>query len=129
MTALAPNTPARAAPSRAHILAKWTRALSLLLLLSSAAAMIVELGSDPALVRRFGDDAELLTILILALGLGFGCLLAGLLSRPRLSPLPLFGALATINGACGYVSITADETSPLLAVAAAFTSAMLMGVM
>src|SRR5262249_34710287 len=107
------------APSRAHVLAQWTRALSLLLFLSSAAAMIVELGAQAALMRWFSGDAELA---ILALGLGLGCLVGGL-SRPRLSPLPLFAALATINGAAGYVSLTADEASPALAAAPAFTSA------
>jgi len=120
MTALAAN-----APSRAHVLAQSTRALSLLLFLSSAAAMIVVLGSEPALMRWFGGDAE---FLILALGLGLGCLVGGRLSRPRRSPLPLFAALAIVNGACGYVSLNADGTSPALAVAPAFTSAMLMGV-
>jgi spermidine synthase len=113
------------APSRAHVLAQWTRALALLLFLSSAAAMIVALGSQPALMRWFSGDAELV---ILALGLGLGCL-AGGLARPRLSPLPLFALLATINGAFGYLSLTADEASPALAVAPAFVSAMLMGVL
>jgi spermidine synthase len=113
------------APSRAHVLAQWTRALSLLLFLSSAAAMIVALGSQPALMRWFSGDAELV---ILALGLGLGGLVGGL-ARPRLSPLPLFALLATINGACGYLSLTADDASPALAVAPAFVSAMLMGVL
>jgi len=112
-------------PSRAHLLAQWTRVLSLLLFLSSAAAMIVELASRPALMRWFSGDAELT---ILALGLGLGCLI-GALSRPRSSPLPLFAALATINGACGYLSLTAEKPSPALAVAPAFVCAMLIGVM
>src|SRR5262245_44751912 len=113
MTALVANVPSRA------------RALALLLFLSSVPALIVVRGSEPAFLRWFGNDAE---YLILALGLGLGCLVGGRLSRPRRSPLPLFAALATINGACGYVSLTADEASPALAVAPAFTSAMLMGV-
>src|SRR5262245_5372350 len=130
MTALPAKVPPHTAPSRAHVLAQWTRALSLLLFLSSAAAMIIVAGSQPALVRRFGDDAELWTILILALGLGLGCLVGGRLSRPRFSPLPLFAALAAINGACGIISLASDEASagPALAVAPALTSAMLVGV-
>src|SRR5215475_3480328 len=98
------------APSRAHVLAQWTRALSLLLFLSSAAAMIIVLGSQPALVRRIGGDAELL---ILALGLGLGCLAGGLLSWR--SPLSLLAVLAAINGVCGYLSPVNDEASAALA--------------
>src|SRR5207244_3624111 len=45
------------------------------------------------------------------------------------SPLPLFAALATINGACGYLSLTAEKPSPALAVAPAFVCAMLIGVL
>src|SRR5262245_15058818 len=107
MTALAAN-----APSRAHVLAQWTRALSLLLFLSSAAAMIVALGSEPALMRWFGGDV---TLLILALGFGLGCLAGGLLAWPGRSPLSLFVMLATVNGACGYISLTNGQTSPALA--------------
>src|SRR5262245_13096765 len=130
MTALPAKVPSHTAPSRAHALAQWTRALSLLLFLSSAAAMIIVAGSQPALVRRFGDEAELWTILILALGLGLGCLVGGRLSRARFSPLPLFAALTAINGACGIISLTSDEASAgsALAIAPALTSAMLVGV-
>jgi len=134
----AAKTPSRAktpspatAPSRAQVLARWTRALSLLLFLSGAAAMIVELTSQPVLLGRFGDDAELATMLILALGLGLGCLVGGLLSRPRLSPLPLLVALAVLNGASALAALTIDESTAgsTLAVAPAFVSAMLLGVM
>jgi len=43
--------------------------------------------------------------------------------------LPLFAVLAAINGVCGYLSLTAEQPSPALAVAPAFVSAMLMGVL
>jgi hypothetical protein len=126
------KTPSRAmAPSRAQVLAQWTRALSLLLLLSAAAIMIVELTSQPVLLRRFGDDAELAMMLILVLGLGLGLLVGGLLSRPLLSPLPLLAALAALNGASALAALTVDESTAgsTLAVAPAFVSAMLLGVM
>ena len=81
----AAKTPSLAmAPSRAQVLAQWTRALSLLLFLSGAAAMIVELSSQPALLGWFADDAELATMLIHVLGLGLGCVVGGLLSRTLL---------------------------------------------
>jgi len=117
------------APSRADVLAQWTRALSVLLFLSSVAALIFQLGWQHALVRRFGGDAGLVTILILALGFGLGCLIGGLLSR--LAPMPLLAALAAMNGVCGFVSLTIDDAGDgwTLALAPALASAMLTGAM
>src|SRR5215510_5604342 len=118
------------APSRADALAQWSRALAVLLFLSSIAALINQLGWQGALVRRFGDDAELMTIVVLALGLGVGGFIGGLLSRR--SPLLLLAAFAAMHGAYGYVWPTIDDSTggwafavaPVLA-SALFTGAML----
>jgi hypothetical protein len=116
-------------PSRADALAQWSRALSVLLFLSSIAALIIQLGWHGALVRRFGDDAELVTILVLALGLGVGGLIGGRLSRR--SPLLLLAAFAALHGACGYVwpSINDSAHGWLFAVAPVLASASLTGAM
>src|SRR5215470_11138218 len=102
-------------PSRADALAQWSRALSVLLFLSSIAALIIQLGWQGALVRRFGDDAELMTILVLALGLGVGSLLGGLLSRllSQGSPLLLLAALGAMHGACGAIWPTIDDSTDI----------------
>ena len=101
------------APSRADALARWSRALSVLLFLSSIAALVFQLGWQGALVRRFGDDAELMTILSVVLGLGAGGLIGGLLA-PR-SPLLLLAAIAAMNGACAYVwPVAGDAADDLL---------------
>jgi len=121
------------APSRADALAQWSRALSVLLFLSSIAALIFQLGWQGALVRRFGDDAELMTILVLALGLGVGGLIGGLLSRR--SPLLLLAAFGAIHGACGYVWPTVNDSADgwalgwALSLAPVLASALLTGAM
>src|SRR5882672_1514292 len=116
-------------PTRADALAQWSRALSVLLFLSSIAALIFQLGWQGALVRRFGDDAELMTILVLALGLGMGGLIGGLLSRR--SPLLLLAAFGAMHGACGYVWPTINDSADgwLFAVAPVLASALLTGAM
>src|SRR5882724_10280868 len=117
------------APSRADALAQWSRALSALLFLSSIAALIFQLGWQGALVRRFGNDAELMTILVLALGLGVG----GLLSRR--SPLLLLAAFGAMHGACGYVWPTVNDSADgwapgwALSLAPVLASAVLTGAM
>lgn len=111
------------APSRADMLTRWTRALCVLLFLSSVAALIVQLGWQQALVRRFGGDTQLVTIL----ALGLGCLIGGLLSR--LAPMPLLAAIAAMNGVCGFASLTIDGASDGWAVAPALASALLTGAM
>src|SRR5215510_6040549 len=117
------------APSRADALAQWSRALAVLLFLSSVAALIFQLGWQGALVRRFGGDAELMTIVVLALGLGVGGFIGGLLSRR--SPLLLLAAFAAMHGACGYVWPTIDNSGGgwALAVAPVLASALLTGAM
>ncbi len=117
------------AQSRADALARWSRALSALLSLSSIAALIFQLGWQPALVRRFDDNAELMTIVVLALGLGVGGLIGGLLSRR--SPLLLLAAFAAMHGACGSVWPTIDDSADgwALDVAPMLASALLTGAM
>src|SRR5262245_62088140 len=121
------------APSRADTLAQWLRALSVLLFLASVAALIFQLGWQGALVRRFGGDAELMTILVLALGLGVGGLIGGLLSRR--SPLLLLAAFGAMHGACGFVWPTIDDSTDIealgsvFAVAPMLASALLTGAM
>jgi hypothetical protein len=115
--------------TRADALARWSRALSVLLFLSSIAALIFQLGWQPALVRRFDDNAELMTIVVLALGLGVGSLIGGLLSRR--SPLLVLAAFAAMHGACGSVWPTIDDSADgwPLDVAPMLASALLTGAM
>jgi len=112
------------APSRADTLAQWLRALSVLLFLASVAALIFQLGWQGALVRRFGGDAELMTILVLALGLGVGGLIGGLLSRR--SPLLLLAAFGAMHGACGFVWPTIDDSTDIEALGSAFALAPML---
>src|SRR3954453_19247124 len=114
-------------PSRADALAQWSRALSILLFLSSIAALIIQLGWKDALLRGFGADAELMTILILAFGLGVGGLAGGLLSRR--SPLLLLAAFGAMHGACGYVWATINDSGGLFPTAPVLASALLTGPM
>jgi len=88
-------------PSHPDALARWSRALSVLLFLLSIAALIIQLGWQTALAQRFGGNAELMMILSVALGLAAGGFIGGLLA-PR-SPLLLLVAIAAMNGACAYV--------------------------
>jgi spermidine synthase len=119
------------APARADALVRWSRALSVLLFLLSTAALIIQLGWQTALAQRFGGYAELLTILSVALGLGAGSIIGGLLAptfSPR-SPLLLLAAIATMNGACAYIwPVTNDGAEPMLAVAPVLASSFLIGV-
>jgi hypothetical protein len=116
-------------PSHPDALARWSRALSVLLFLLSIAALIIQLGWQTALAQRFGGNAELMTILSVALGLAAGGLIGGLLA-PR-SPLLLLVAIAAMNGACAYVWPIAGDAAdpPALAVAPVLASALLTGVM
>src|SRR5262245_59040771 len=99
------------APAHADALAR-SRALSVLLFLSSIAALIVQLGWQAALAQRFDGYAELITILSVALGLAAGSLIGGLLA-PR-SPLLMLAAIAAMNGACAYAwPVTSDGAEPM----------------
>jgi spermidine synthase len=113
-------------PVRADALARWSRALSILLFLSSIAALIIQLGWQNALAQRFGGYAELTTILSVTLGLAAGSLIGGLLS-PR-SPFLLLAAIAAMNGACAYIWPITSDGEPVLAVAPVLASAFLIGV-
>src|SRR5690349_17214558 len=115
-------------PSNADALARWSRALSVLLFLSSVAALIVQLGWQAALAQRFGGNAELVTILSVALGLAAGAFIGSLLS-PRSPPL-LLAVLATMNSACAYIwPVTTDGAEPMLVLTPLLASALLTGVM
>jgi spermidine synthase len=111
------------APSRADALAPWSGALSVLLFVFSIAALIFQLGWQPALVRRFGDNAELMTIVVLAFGLGGGGLIGGVLSRR--SPFLLLATFGALHGACGSIWPTSDDST--FAVAPMLASAVLSG--
>jgi hypothetical protein len=112
-------------PSRADPLTQWSRALSILLFLSGIAALTIQLGWQG--LRRFGDDAELMTILVLALGLGVGSLVGGSLSRR--SPLLLLAAFGAMHGACGYVWPTINNSGWPFAVVPVLATALLTGAM
>jgi spermidine synthase len=115
-------------PSHADPLARWSRALSVLLFLSSVAALVIQLGWQNALAQRFGGDAELVTILSVALGLAAGAFIGGLFS-PR-SPLLLLAVLAAMNSACAYIwPVTTDGAEPMLVLTPLLASALLTGVM
>jgi spermidine synthase len=115
-------------PSHVDALTRWSRAPSVLLFLSSVAALIIQLGWLASLAQRSGGDAELIIIPSVALGLAAGALIVGLVS-PR-SPLLLLAAIAAMNGACAYVwPITSDAAEPMLAVAPVLASALLTGAM
>lgn len=115
-------------PSHADALVRWSRALSVLLFLSSVAALIIQLGWQNALAQRFGGNTELVTILSVAFGLAAGSFIGGLLA-PR-SPLLLLAAIAAMNGACAYLwPVTTDGAEPMLVLAPVLASALLTGVM
>jgi len=94
--------------SRGATLAQWTRALCVLFFLSGFPALIYQLTWQRALFRIFGVNIESVTIVVTAfmLGLGFGSLAGGWLSRHRRLPLlPLLAAIELMTGAFGVVSL------------------------
>ncbi len=92
------------AASRGNAFAQWAHAVCVLVFLSSFSALIGQFAWQHALTRRFGTDVELVTILIVALGLGLGGLFGGFLSRRRIALLPLIAALAAANSVCAFLS-------------------------
>jgi len=111
--------------SRAQALMRWMRALSALLALSSASAALAQLAWQPAFVRSFGEGAALVTIAVVASGLGLGSLIGGVLTRWRIAPLPLLSLFAAASA--GLVALADDLGGWNTVVAPPFASAALMG--
>ena len=87
---------------------RWTRVLCVLFFFSGFPALIYQLTWQRALFRIFGVNIESVTIVVTAflLGLGFGSLLGGVLSKWRAIPLlPLLAAIELLTGAFGLVSL------------------------
>jgi len=80
--------------------------LLLLFLLSGFAALLYQLVWQRSLFAIYGIDSASVTIVVTAflLGLGFGSLLGGELSR-RFPPLPLFAGFELLIGAFGFWSL------------------------
>jgi spermidine synthase len=93
---------------RADRLDSWTRVLCVLFFFSGFPALIYQLTWQRALFRIFGVNIESVTIVVTAfmLGLGFGSLAGGWLSKWRGIPLlPLLAAIELMTGAFGSVSL------------------------
>src|SRR5437016_5771720 len=96
------------AVSRVARLAAWTRVLCLLFFFSGFPALIYQLTWQRALFRIFGVNIESVTIVVTAfmLGLGFGSLAGGWLSKRRAIPLlPLLAVIELLTGAFGLFSL------------------------
>src|SRR5947207_774570 len=106
MTTLALTAGASAdAPAR---LSRWTRVLCVLFFFSGFPALTYQLTWQRALFRNFGVNIESVTIIVTAfmLGLGFGALAGGWLSKRRSIPLlPLLALIELLTGAFGLVSL------------------------
>jgi spermidine synthase len=90
-------------------LAQQTRVLCVLFFLSGFPALIYQLTWQRALFLIFGVNIESVTIVVTAfmLGLGFGSLAGGWLSKRQTIPLlPLLAGIEIITGAFGLVSLT-----------------------
>lgn len=121
---------------RTNALAQKTRALSVLVFLSGFSTLIYQLAGQRTFSSLFGINVEVVTIAILALGLGIGCLVGGWLSQRTIAPLPFLAATASATGICGLVwlaltkALGGSATINLgLVVAPTLLSAALMGVM
>src|ERR1700737_5472691 len=87
---------------------QWTRILCVLFFFSGFPALIYQLTWQRALFRVCGVNIESVTIVVTAfmLGLGFGSLLGGVLSKWQAIPLlPLLAAIELLPGAFGLVSL------------------------
>jgi spermidine synthase len=88
--------------------AQSTRVLCVLLFFSGFPALIYQLTWQRALSRLFGVNIDSATMLVAAfmLGLGFGGLVGGWLSKRRGVPvLPLLAAIELMSGAFGLMSL------------------------
>src|SRR3954465_12648010 len=85
-------------------LTRWTRVLCVLFCFSGFPALIYQLTWQRALFRIFGVNIESVTIVVTAfmLGLGFGSIVGGWLSKHRaIALLPLLAAIELATGAFG----------------------------
>jgi spermidine synthase len=115
--------------SRSERLAQWTRVLCVLFFFSGFPALIYQLTWQRTLFRIFGVNIESVTIVVTAfmLGLGFGSLAGGWLSKRRgITLLPLLAGIEILTGTFGVFSLAifdqiGDLTAgwPLPAMAAA----------
>jgi len=94
--------------SGAELAARWTRVLCTLFFFSGFPALIYQLTWQRALFRIFGVNVESVTVVVTAfmLGLGFGSLAGGWLSKRRDIPLlPLLAAIELMTGVFGLASL------------------------
>jgi len=94
---------------RSAWLAQHTRVLCVLFFFSGFPALIYQLTWQRALFLIFGVNIESVTIVVTAfmLGLGFGSLAGGWLSKRRAIPLlPLLAGIEVLTGAFGLISLT-----------------------
>jgi spermidine synthase len=93
------------------------RILCVLFFFSGFPALIYQLIWQRALFRIFGVNIESVTIVVTAfmLGLGFGSLIGGALSKRRLPLLPLLAAIELMTGAFGLVSLGLFDRVGILA--------------
>src|SRR6266480_5004257 len=87
--------------SRRERLGQWTRVLCVLFFFSGFPALIYQLTWQRTLFRIFGVNIESVTIVVTAfmLGLGFGSLAGGWLSKRRgITLLPLLAGIEILTG-------------------------------
>jgi spermidine synthase len=102
------NLAANDSANRSEGLAQWTRVLCVLFFFSGFPALIYQLVWQRTLFRIFGVNMESVTIVATAfmLGLGFGSLAGGWLSKRRnISLLPLLAVIETLTGTFGIISL------------------------
>jgi MFS family permease len=105
--------------NRREGLAQWTRVLCVLFFFSGFPALIYQLVWQRTLFRIFGVNIESITIVVTAfmLGLGFGSLLGGCLSKRRnVALLPLLAIIEILTGTFGIFSLAIfDQVGALTA--------------
>jgi spermidine synthase len=105
--------------NRREGLAQWTRVLCVLFFFSGFPALIYQLVWQRTLFRIFGVNIESVTIVVTAfmLGLGFGSLLGGCLSkRCNIALLPLLAVIEILTGTFGIFSLAIfDQVGALTA--------------
>jgi predicted membrane-bound spermidine synthase len=113
------NLAANDRTNRSEGLAQRTRVLCVLFFFSGFPALIYQLVWQRTLFRIFGVNMESVTIVVTAfmLGLGFGSLAGGWLSKRRNIPLlPLLAVIETLTGTFGIISLTIfDQVGALTA--------------